>query len=178
MQGVGVRLAHASPGRIRLKVDDVKNDPEKARDIEAMLRTVPSIRSADANPVTGSLLLTYDEPVLESMELPFAVAQVLGISLNDLDPEDLRLLMSHQGNGNKFSAPSISEGVETTFRDMNAAVRRTVGADLGILLPLALAVLGVRSLLASEKTMLPSWHEYLWFSFSTYFILNRTNPPQ
>jgi len=53
-----------------------------------------------------------------------------------------------------------------------------VGADLGILLPLALAVLGVRSLLASEKTMLPSWHEYLWFSFSTYFILNRTNPPQ
>jgi len=90
----------------------------------------------------------------------------------------LRLLMSHQGNGNKFSAPSISEGVETTFRDMNAAVRRTVGADLGILLPLALAVLGVRSLLASEKTMLPSWHEYLWFSFSTYFILNRTNPPQ
>jgi len=178
VQGVGVRLAHASPGRIRLKVDDVKNDPEKARDIEAKLRTVPSIRSADANPVTGSLLLTYDEPVLESMELPFAVAQVLGISLNDLDPEDLRLLMSHQGNGNKFSAPSISEGVETTFRDINAAVRRTVGADLGILLPLALAVLGVRSLLASEKTMLPSWHEYLWFSFSTYFILNRTNPPQ
>ena len=39
---------------------------------------------------------------------------------------------------------------------MNAAVRRVVGADLGILLPLALAVLGVRSLLVSEKTMLPS----------------------
>ena len=178
MQGVSVRLAHASPGRIRLKVDDFKNDPEKAGEIEAKLRAVPGIRSVHANPITGSLLLTYDEPALESMELPFAVAQVLGISLNDLDPEDLRLLMSHQGNGNKFSAPSISEGVETTFRDMNAAVRRTVGADLGILLPLALAVLGVRSLLVSEKTMLPSWHDYLWFSFSTYFILNRTNSPQ
>ena len=99
MQGVGVRLAHTSPGRIRLKVDDFKNDPEKAGDIEAKLRTVPGIRSVHANPITGSLLLTYDEPVLESMELPFAVAQVLGISLNDLDPEDLRLLMSHQGNG-------------------------------------------------------------------------------
>jgi len=173
-----VRLAHASPGRIRLKVDDVKNDSAKARDIETKLRAVPSIRSVHANPVTGSLLLTYDAPALESMELPFAVAQALGISLNDLELADLRLLMSHQGNGTKFTAPSVSESLESTARDMNAAVRRAVGADLSILLPLALAVLGVRSLLISEKTMFPSWHDYLWFSFSTYFILNRTNPPQ
>jgi hypothetical protein len=112
------------------------------------------------------------------MELPFAVAQVLGISLNDLAPEDLRLLMSHQGNGNKFSASAVTENFESMVRNMNAAVRRAVGADLGMLLPLALAVLGIRSLLVSEKTLLPSWHDYLWFSFSTYFILNRTNPPQ
>jgi Heavy metal associated domain 2 len=178
VQGISVRLAHASPGRIRLKVEDFKHDPVKARDIEAKLRTVPGIRSADANPLTGSLLLTYDDPALGSMELPFAVAQVLGISLNDLDPADLRLLMSHQGNGNKLTSSSISEGLESTFKDMNAAVRRTVGADLAVLLPLALAGLGVRSLLVSEKPLVPSWHDYLWFSFSTYFMLNRTNPPQ
>lgn len=178
MQGMSVRLAHASPGRIRLKVEDIKNDPQRAGEIEAKLRTVSGLHSAQANPVTGSLLLIYDERALESMELPFAVAHVLGISLNDLNPEDLRLLMSHQGNGNKFHASSISEGLESTVREMNAAVRRTVGADLGILLPLALAVLGIRSLVMSEKTLLPSWHDYLWFSFSTYFILNRINPPQ
>jgi hypothetical protein len=174
VQGIGVRLAHASPGRIRLKVEDIKNDPHRAREIEVRLRTVSGIRSAQANPITGSLLLTYDEPALESMELPFAVAQVLGISLNDLDPEDLRRLMSHQGNGNKFTASSVTENLESTVKDMNAAVRRTVGADLNLLLPLALALLGLRSLLVSEKTLLPSWHDYLWFSFSTYFILNRT----
>ena len=177
MEVLSVRLAHASPGRIRLKVDDFKHDPEKARDIEAKLRTVSGIRSADANPVTGSLLLTYDEPAQDSMELPFAIAQVLGISLNDLDPADLRLLMSRQHNGSRMP-PSISEGLEATFRDMNAAVQRTVGADFGTLLPLALAVLGIRSLLVSEKILSPSWHDYLWFSFSTYFILNRTNSPE
>ena len=67
---------------------------------------------------------------------------------------------------------------ESAFRDMNAAVQRTVGTDFGTLLPLALAVLGIRSLLVSEKLLSPSWHDYLWFSFSTYFILNRTNPPE
>lgn len=178
MEGIGVRLAHASPGRIRLKIEEIKNDPRKAGEIEDQLRTVPGIHSVQANPVTGSLLLTYDEPALESMELPFAVAKVLGISLNDLDPEDLRLLMSHQGNGNKFTASSVTEGLESAVKEMNSAVRSTVGADLNILLPLALAFLGVRSLLVSEKTLLPSWHDYLWYSFGTYFILNRTNSPQ
>jgi hypothetical protein len=172
-----VRLAHASPGRIRLKVDDIKNDPDKARGIQAKLRTVPGILSADASPLTGSLLLTYDEPASGSMELPFAVAQALGISLNDLNPEDLRRLMSHDGNGQK-AAGSISEGLESTFKDMNAAVRRASGVDLRELLPFALAILGIRSFLASEKTVPPAWHEYLWFAFSTYFILNRTDPPR
>lgn len=178
MQGMSVRVAHASPGRIRLKVDDLKNDLQKVRHVESRLRTVSGIRSADANPVTGSLLLTYDEPAVESMELPFAVAQVLGISLNDLDPEELRRLMSHQGNGNKFAAPSVLESFESALKDINAAVRRTAGADIGVLLPLALAALGVRSLLTAEKTAFPSWHDYLWFAFSTYFMLNRTSAPQ
>ena len=123
--------------------------------------------------------MTYDEPALESMELPFAVAQVLGISLNDLDPEDLRLLMSHRGNGNKFTAPSISEGLESTARDMNAAVRRALGADLSeFCSPWRSPYSVFAASSVSEKTILPSWHDYLWFSFSTYFILNRTNPPQ
>jgi hypothetical protein len=177
VQRTSVRLAHASPGRIRLKVDDIKNDPNKAADIETKLRRVPGIFSADANVITGSLLLRYHEPAAGSMELPFAVTHVLGISLNDLNPDDLRRLMSHDGNGQRLVASSLSADLESTFREINAAVRRTMGADLTELLPLVLAVLGLRSLLASEKTPSPSWHEYLWFAFSTYFILNRTTSP-
>lgn len=178
MQGIGVRLAHASPGRIRLRVDEIKNDARRAREIEDKLRLVHGVHSVNANPLTGSLLLTYDEPALDSMELPFSVAQVLGISLNDLHPDELRLLMSHQGNGSKPAELSISEGLATGVRGLNTAVRNAVGMDLPILLPLALALLGFRSLLISEKSLMPSWHDYLWFSFSTYFILNRTDVPR
>jgi hypothetical protein len=174
---MSVRLAHVSPGRIRLKFDEIKNAPQRAREIEDRLGTVPGIQSVHANPLTGSLLLTFDEPVGESMEFPFAVAQALGISLNDLDPADLKLLMSHQRNGHTTTL-SIAEGLESAMRDVNATVRRTMGADFGILIPLALALLGLRSLMVTEKTLLPSWHDYLWFSFSTYFILNRTNSSQ
>jgi len=175
VQGTSVRLAHASPGRIRLKVDDIKNNPNRAGEIETTLRTVPGILSVHANPLTGSLLLTYDTPALESMEVPFAVAQVLGISLNDLNPDELQRLMSHEANGQKLVTSSLSQELESAFKHMNASVRQAMGVDLCELLPLALALLGVRSFLASKTVVSPSWHEYLWFAFSTYFILNRTN---
>jgi hypothetical protein len=156
----------------------MKSNRGKAEEIEAKLRTVPGILSAHANPVTGSLLLTYDEPASASMEVPFAVAQVLGISLNDLDPDELRRLMSHEGNGGTVFSSSLSQELESAFGDMSAAVRRMAGVHLAELLPLALAVLGVRSLLVAEKAVSPSWHEYFWFAFSSYFILNhRTNSP-
>lgn len=175
VQARGVRLVHASAGRIRLKVDDIRGNPDRARDIEARLRALTGVHTADANPLTGSLLLTYDESALQSMELPFSVAQVLGISLNDLDPSELRRLMSHHGNGVKQMEESLAGEFESAMRDVNAAVRQAVGVDLGIVLPLLLAALGVRSLMVSEKTVFPSWHDYFWFAFSTYFMLNR--PP-
>ncbi len=175
-QSVGVRLAHLSPGRIRLKVDDLKRDERRAREIEEQLRSVSGIHSAAANPITGSLVLDYDEAAMESMELPFSVAQVLGISLNDLDPDELHRIMPHHGNGAKPMDGAIAEGLETAVKDLNAALKRMIGADLGIVLPLLLAGLGLRSLMVSEKTVLPAWHDYLWFAFSTYFILNHTPP--
>jgi hypothetical protein len=169
---VGLRLVHMFPGRMRLKLDQVKGDVQRAREIEEGLRRVPRIHSADANPLTGSLLITYDPQGLDSMEMPFAVANVLGISLNDLDPEQLRLLMSCHDNGSAQVPISLPGEIETVVGEMNAAVKKAVGTDLHILIPLCLGLLGLRGLL-TEKTTFPSWHDYLWFAFSTYFMLNR-----
>lgn len=176
MQAIGVRLAHLSPGRVRLKVDDLKHDERRAREIEEQLRSVSGIHSAAANPITGSLVLDFDEAAMESMELPFSVARILGISLNDLDPDELRRLMSHHANGTKPMDSAITEGLESAVADVNAALARTIGADLRIVLPLLLAALGLRSVMVSEKTILPSWHDYFWFAISTYFMFNRTPP--
>ena len=173
MPDVGLRLVHMSPGRIRLKLDQVKGDVQRAREVEEGLRQVPKIYSADANPLTGSLLVTYDHEGLDAMDMPFAVANVLGISLNDLDPDQLRLLMSGHMNGSSQVPNSLPAEIEAAVAEMNAALKKTVGADLRILIPLCLGLLGFRGLLLSEKTTFPSWHDYWWFAFSTYFMLNR-----
>lgn len=167
-----IRLAHLSPGRIRLKIDELKHNATRAREIEDRLRPVSGIRSVEANPSTGSLIITFDEAAMESMEMPFAVAEALGISLNDLNPQDVQRLMSHHGNGSK-STDAMNADLESAVREMNAALRRTAGVDLAMAIPLGLAVMGLRSLLVAGKTAVPVWYDYLWFAFGTYFMLNR-----
>jgi len=173
VQPTGLRLIHASPGRTRWKVSGIKHDVRRARDLEDRLRMVPSIHSVDASPVTGSLLLTYDEPAVGSLEPHFSVAKVLGISLNDLLPDELRRLMSSRGNGARLSDDLVVGSLREAIASIDASVQRATGMDLSILLPLTLALLGLRSLVGSEKAVSPSWHEYLWFAFSSYFMLDR-----
>ena len=108
------------------------------------------------------------------MELPFSLAQVLGISLNDLDPNEWHRLMAHDSTDISQRDNAIAKQFEDAMKELNSSVQRLVGADLRIMLPLLLALLGVRNLLTSQKTVLPSWPDYFWFAFSTYFMLNRT----
>lgn len=174
MEIMGMRVIHTSPGRMRLKVDDIKHNPDRAREIEDQLRIRPGVHSADANPLTGSLLLTFDEATWQTMELPFSLAQVLGISLNDLDPNEWHRLMAHDGKDISQLDNAIAKQFEDAMKELNSSVQRLVGADLRTMLPLLLALLGVRNLLTSQKPVLPSWPDYFWFAFSTYFMLNRT----
>jgi len=173
VQAATVRVTHASPGRTRWKVSEIKRDAGRARDLEEQLRTLPGVHSVDASPVTGSLLVKYHEPAVGSLEPHYSVAKVLGISLNDLVPDELRLLMSHRSHGATLSDDLLVSSLEAAMKQINAEVKKATGADLGILLPVMLAVLGIRSLFVSEKSVTPSWHEYLWFAFSSYFLLDR-----
>lgn len=54
------RGIHHIPGRIRIRLPDVKGSPEAARRVESELRALEGVRGAQANPITGSVLVRYD----------------------------------------------------------------------------------------------------------------------
>jgi hypothetical protein len=68
----------------------------------------------------------------------------------------------------------LTGGLATFFGVLNTRVNALTsgGADLKILLPLTLFLLGVRGVLTSEKLILPTWYDLLWFSLGTFFMLN------
>jgi len=53
-------LCHAIPGRLRVKVTAIRRAAEEADVLAYWLAKLPGIRKAQANPLTGSVILHYD----------------------------------------------------------------------------------------------------------------------
>lgn len=65
-------VVHRLPGRLRLRLTELRNDPEALANVAAKLRATPGIQAVEANAVTGSLLLRYEG--LEAEIMPAAAS--------------------------------------------------------------------------------------------------------
>lgn len=161
-----VRVVHAIPGRVRLKVAGIKDNPGLAAALEERLLGAEGIHRVEVNPVTGSILLHYDARERDEV----------GQNLQPFFPGlDLESYPSPASVTNGDSAPSQAMGqrVSGLLGSLNGGVgRATGGIDLKFLLPATLFVLGLRSLLVSDKLGVPTWYDFIWFSFGTFLALN------
>jgi copper chaperone CopZ len=56
---------HALKGRLRIKLRKVKGSAQEALEVEQQLRAVEGVRSVQANPTTGNVLIRYNPDVIE-----------------------------------------------------------------------------------------------------------------
>ena len=75
----GVQVVHALPGRVRIKLRHLKNNPVYADEIQRHLLAISGLNRLEANPQTGSLLIEYNPNVLEVLTLHPSVAARLGV---------------------------------------------------------------------------------------------------
>lgn len=61
------------PGRVRLRVAGMRDDPTKAGVVLNALNALPGVRAVDVNPLTGSALLRYDPARLTLPEIQAAL---------------------------------------------------------------------------------------------------------
>ncbi|HEV8712727.1 MAG TPA: hypothetical protein VGX03_07875 [Candidatus Binatia bacterium] len=169
----GIRVVHAIPGRIRLKVAQVRKNPALASEIQTRLATVHGIRQVEVNPLTGSVLMLYEAQDVASSDSLRTLAEPLAALFPGFDLKDFIAEQPSSTDGTS-SVPSLAGGVASFFSALNSEVKQVTGgnADLRILLPLALFLFGVGGVLMSEKLPLPTWYDLLWFSLGTFFMLN------
>lgn len=60
---------HSVPGRMRIRILEVKAAPEMARRLESQLGTHAGISEVTANPTTGSVLIKYEPGQIEGHEI-------------------------------------------------------------------------------------------------------------
>jgi Heavy metal associated domain 2 len=168
-----IQVVHAIPGRIRLKVAQVRKNPVLASEIQTRLATIHGIRQVEVNPLTGSILMLYEAQDAAAPDSLRTLAESLATLFPGFDLNNFAAKQPSSTNGAN-SAPSLAGGVASFFGALNSEVKQVTGgnADLRILLPLALFLFGVGGVLMSEKLPLPTWYDLLWFSLGTFFMLN------
>ncbi len=168
-----IRVVHAIPGRIRLKVAQVRENPALANEIQTRLAASHGIRQVEVNPLTGSVLVLYEAQEASSLDSLRALAEPLSVLFPGFDLKDFAEKQPSSTNG-ASSAPSLTGGIASFFGALNTGVGKVTGgsADLRVLVPLTLFVFGVRGLLVSEQRLFPTWYDLFWFSLGTFFMLN------
>jgi len=174
-QPSAVAVAHAVPGRARLRVDAVRGDAHLARDVEKRLAAVDGVTGVHANATTGSVVVHLARRHASWLDDVGAIVQGLAPIVAHRDSEHAIADFRRRHAGHRRHP---RHGVTSFFRDVNAGVASSVGGvDLTLLLPAALVVLGLGSFVSSERTALPRWYELIWFGFGTFMMLNAAGVP-
>jgi hypothetical protein len=80
--------------------------------------------------------------------------------------------------GDEAVAPA--DAVAELGRQINQRIESATGGtlDLKLLVPASLLIGGLVRLIAARKITSPTWYDFLWFAFGTYFTLNRGGSPE
>jgi hypothetical protein len=167
---MSVTVVHAIAGRLRLRVSALKHNEKLAGELRDQLAEVAEFQTVEANPVTGSVLLTYDTAYQQ------AVISRLRTTFPELQPGELRLPCPPPGNGSPAGA-GMARDVTRIFERLNKKVEQQTGvADLKTLIPLMLVMLAAGSLILAalrrRKIRVPDWYDLIWFAFNVFIILN------
>jgi Heavy metal associated domain 2 len=157
-------LAHAMPGRIRLKLQSVRGDPDRATAIEETLAAVEGVEGVAANSLTGSVVIEYAYELRSEADLLGQIVSLLDVEIEAPKP----------GGALGIDSLELANRVRDVVSEANVRVAKaTGGIDLRIIVPGALLCLGIGSFLGARRRRMPAWHDLVWYAFNTFEKLNR-----
>jgi P-type Cu2+ transporter len=131
----GVELVHVSGGRVRFKLDRLREDPLRGEGLVERLRAIPGIGKVEANQRTGSLLIQLRGQNGASSDQLAAAMTALGLSPADLPADHAQALTRLAGgdtNGHVAETPRANSNghvAQASRRSTNGHVIQTSRAN-------------------------------------------------
>ena len=168
-----IRIAHAIPGRIRLRIPALKGNSILGREVAEHIWTLAGVRWVETNASTGSLVVEYDPENPAWRDQPDEMVGSLVPLLPELDVRTMADAFTTAPGSTSLTASLRGERVHAFVRNVNERVSSaTGGADLALLVPATLVVLGLQGLFFAEKLRFPQWFDLLWFGLGTFMMFN------
>ena len=145
-----LEVQHYIKGRIRLKVNSLIQDDEKAKELVGKLASLNGIEDISVNTLIGSVLIKFSEEVVDPITLIGAVLSILGLEEEVFDKK----------NGKLFS------GLREVIESIDFAIyNKTKGIlDLKSTIALLFIINGIRKI--RQNPIMPNGVNLLWWGFN------------
>ena len=120
---------HSIPGRLRVRSKAFRNHPENAKAARSLLGNLEGVSSVDASLITGSLLIRYDEKIVNATRVLGALLAEGWIESLPLPKPAPRAVAPRSAGRWRRVADSLSEALPDMLADLIAdklAQRATV----------------------------------------------------
>ncbi|AEB08096.1 HMA2 domain-containing protein [Desulfobacca acetoxidans] len=171
---MNIRVVHALPGRVRLKIAPMIRHPVLAREIEDRVKGAPGVTGVECNPVTGSLVILYEPATKMAKDTIRSLTEVFKSISPELTGKQVANLLKPSLPPECPDVSPYAASITQFFGALNAGVSNILGGlDLKVLLPTTLFVLGINRMIAERATP-PAWYNLLWFSLATFMLFHPT----
>ena len=145
-----LEVQHYIKGRIRLKVNSLIQEDEKAKELVGKLASLNGIEDISVNTLIGSVLIKFSEEVVDPITLIGAVLSILGLEEEVFDKK----------NGKLFS------GMREVIESIDFAIyNKTKGIlDLKSTIALLFIINGIRKI--RQNPIMPNGVNLLWWGFN------------
>lgn len=145
-----LEVQHYIKGRMRLKINSLVQDDEKAKELVGKLASLNGIEDISVNTLIGSVLIKFLEEVVDPITLIGAVLSILGLEEEVFDKK----------NGKLFS------GMREVIESIDFAIyNKTKGIlDLKSTIALLFIINGIRKI--RQNPIMPNGVNLLWWGFN------------
>lgn len=146
-----IEIAHYTPGRLRLKIAVLKNSSEAKEYLEPILEKIDLIESFRINPVVGTLLLNYNENLVEPSILIGSIIKLLNLE------EEIK----------KDKSGKISKVMKGSIKAINHSIYNNTYGILDGKSILSLGFLGLGIYQIKNKRVLPNGINLIWWAYNS-----------
>jgi hypothetical protein len=171
-----IRVAHQSPGRLRLRLPWLRHDADGATALADDLAELPGMIEVAVRPSTGSVLCTFEADALDAARIIAAVRRCTGVTRVLDAQEELTAPTTVEPVA---AGSSVARALVDAVRGVNQDVLRESGGrmDLATLASLGFFAAGAMEIAASRRLPAPPWFNLAWWAVRTLTEFESAPPP-
>lgn len=158
-----ISVAHSLPGRVRMRVSGLRDEPSSAAAIADALASLPGVLEVRVRAFTGSVLCSYDDSRTTESDVVEATGSLVATEMARVAKPRRRT---------RARGSQVGRAVVEAFRELDADVREATEdrLDLGTVAALGFLVTGAVEVVSTRTLPAPPWFNLAWMAFRTLTV--------